>query len=187
MADDPGLTADADRELAARRRDLEQEFDAKLRDLKAQHKRLVDSLEQDRKEWEARRREQQKELADREERLRRREDNKERAAEAKGDDRKELAALRLRVRELEERSLDAKTSLAKLEERVAKTAKASAGTQGLFSALSGVAILGGIAWIVTALQAGDRAAVAVAALFVAVATVLWLIQRRLRLGRVGRS
>ncbi len=81
----------AEGELAARRRDLEREFDDKQRDLKAQHKRQADKLQADRLDWEASRKAQLKDLADRTERVKRQEDNHA----------KDLAALKEAQRRLE--------------------------------------------------------------------------------------
>ena len=175
-----------EREFLARRRDLEREFDGKLRDLKAQHKRLVDRLEQDRAEWETRRKQQQKDLADREERLRRREDNKERAVEAKADERKERDALRLRIRELEERGLDAKTAIGRLEERLAKALRAQSGAQNLLTAFAGVSLVCGLVWLIIALQGSDRTSLLLAGLFLLLVGFLSALRLRLRPGRPTR-
>ena len=172
---------DAERELAGRRRDLEREFDAKMRDLKSQTKRLAESLEQDRREWEERRRVQQKELADREEKVRRREDNREKAAEAKADDRAAVEALRLRVRELEERNLDARTAIARLEERGARLYKTQAAAQNLLTVAVALGAMYGVVWMTIALRDGHRASQVLAGVFLAatamVAALRWRIRR----------
>lgn len=90
--DESAAPSDADRELAARRRDLEQEFDDKLRDLKAQERRRAQGLEQDRIDWEAGRKEKDRQLADRAEKMRRQEENHKRDLEALKAARRELEA-----------------------------------------------------------------------------------------------
>ncbi|MES2155803.1 MAG: hypothetical protein V4510_11765 [bacterium] len=99
--DESDLPEAAHRELAARRRDLEREFDLKMRDLKAQHSRRMDRMEQEKAEWEADRRAQAKELADRKETVRRRTENAEQRVETSAAEKQELAALRADVRRLE--------------------------------------------------------------------------------------
>lgn len=78
--------------LQARRRELELAYEEKLRDLKAQHKRRMEALDNDRLDWEASRKTQAKDLADRAERVKRAEDNQRRDAEALRAARAELDA-----------------------------------------------------------------------------------------------
>ena len=149
--DEPAPTTDAERELAARRRELEREFDDKQRDLKAQHKRQADKLQQDRVEWEAHRREHQKQLSDREEKVRRLEDNHKR----------DLAALKEAQRQLDA----ARAELGEARVKRAEVAQAQAGeseskdrlkaTRTLLAGLSFVAIAGSAASLLGAVL-GDR-------------------------------
>ena len=112
--------SDAERELAQRRRDLEHEFGAKQRDLKAQHKRQMDRLLQDRQEWEEYKREQAKELADKAERLRRRDANAVQKEETKAAMQEDVAELKARIQELEEEKLKAKVARDGFDERLAR-------------------------------------------------------------------
>ena len=168
------MVADAERELRARRRDLEREFDDKLRDLKAQHKRQMDRLQQDRAEWESYRREQAKELADRREAVRRRLDNRVKAEEHQAEERHDLAELRQTVAELREARLEDTNAIRKLEERVEKARVRFGAAQRRRRWLALVAVLGGIAVIASAIRAGDRGTVGLAVVFVAVVLVLEL-------------
>lgn len=173
MPDDAPLS-DAERELAGRRRDLEREFDAKVRELKSQTKRLADRLEEDRREWEEVKRRQAKELADKAEQLNRRVDNRAKADEAKVATKEDVDELRLRVRELDEKNLSAKTANTRLEERLAKTGRQRASAQALATATSAIALVASLMLLVVSAQEGDRF-VQVAAALLAGATVLLMV------------
>lgn len=117
--DKSAAEADFQRELAARRKDLEREFQDKQRDLKAQHQRRMDALERDRADWEAHRRDQQKQLADQAEKLRRNTQNTETKVKVTADNLRELDELRAQVKELERGERQAKRTQADLEAAVA--------------------------------------------------------------------
>lgn len=172
----------AERELASRRKDLEREFDDKLRDLKAQHKRQADKLAQDRADWEDHKRRQAKELADKAEKVHRAEGNAAKVEAMKAAERKELEALRLRVKELEQDKLDARTaatkSLAKAE-KARGVARSSGKLVPWFATLS---IVGGLVWLATAWGAGHSGSVRQSLYFLALAVGLtlwhlWSIRR----------
>lgn len=78
--------------MDVKRRELDLAHDEKLRDLKAQHKRRMDALDQDRLDWEASRKAQLKDLADRTERVKRAEGNHRRDADSLRAARTELDA-----------------------------------------------------------------------------------------------
>ena len=166
---------DAD-ELALRRRDLEAEFDGKQRDLKAQHKRQMDRLQQDRAEWEDYKRRQQKELADKAARLKAAEDNGRKADALSAEERKEMAALRERVKDLEQAKLDATARMAKSQERVDKARQGARSSSKVGPWAAGWAVAGGTLWLATALGGDDPGQVRLAALFLAGAAALagWL-------------
>ena len=135
--DEPAVS-DAQREIAARRRELELEFEAKNRDLKAQHKRTLDKLQQDRVDWEEHRREQQRDLADRTEKVRRSEDNHKRDLEALREARAELDATKAEL---------AEQRVVRHEVKSAQQDKSVAGerlraTRGLLAAASFLAVVG---------------------------------------------
>lgn len=132
------MANDADRELAARRRELELEFEAKNRDLKAQHKRAMDKLQQDRVDWEAHRREQQRELADRTEKVRRSEDNHRRDAEALRGARAELDSTKAEL--AEHRVVRSEVKSAQQDKSVA--GERLRATRGLLAAASFLAVAG---------------------------------------------
>jgi len=174
----PGAVADpaaddAERELRARRRELEMEFDAKQRDLKAQHKRQMDRLEADRREWESYKREQAKALADKVEKARRQESNKQEAkaavVEAKGD----LEELRATVADLRQARLGDATALRKSEERLAAARKRLAGANGRLAVLAVLALAGGAAWLVWARRDGDGLSSGLAMAFLAAVLAGW--------------
>ena len=180
VPDEVQLPDDARRELEGRRRDLDREFDGKLRDLKAQHRRQMDHLEQDRRDWEAHRKAQQKELADREERLRRHDDNARQAAHRSDASQRELDDLRKRVQELEEEKLKAKVVHDKLADRLAT---AEGGARSAKATLTFVAFLLALAtagWLVVALQAGGSVPLAAAAFVLSMLLAWWSTRLRVR-------
>lgn len=177
MDDEAQRQAEEDfrRELAARRRDLEDEFSAKLRELKAQERRRMDRMEADRSDFEQYRREKGKELADREHRLRGREGRVERTTTGGTSDSQELAKLRQEVADLKERrdllagrraDLEGKASSARFRLRVATWRMA---------ALMTLAVVGDLVWLVLALKAGGgaRTITPVAFLVLVAAAGLW--------------
>lgn len=101
--------ADAD-DATLLRKQLERDFDDKTRELKAQHKRQMEALQQDRLAWEAHRREQQRDLADRTERLRRAEDNHAKDQDALRQARRELEQVKQTAREAGEARVEAKVA-----------------------------------------------------------------------------
>lgn len=175
MADGP-IPSEGDPELAARRRDLESEFDAKQRDLKAQHKRQMDRLQQDRLDWEDYKRRQTKELADKAERLNRVEDNARRADALTAAERKEMERLRDRVQELEQAKLDAKAAVAKSQQRVEKARHGARSSSKAAPWLAAAAVTGGLLWLATELGGrGDTRGLAAGFLAVVLALAAWLI------------
>lgn len=153
------MDTDAERELAARRAEVEAEFDSKVRDLKAQVKRQADALARDREEWEARRRDQQRDLADRAEKVRRQEENHRRDVEALAVARRELEKVRSEAAEREAARIDAKAKEARLAAKV-EGLKVSTGLTAGFAALAlvGFAVCLLSAWLwkpsTTAILAG---------------------------------
>ncbi|MEK6975366.1 MAG: hypothetical protein AABY18_03380 [Candidatus Thermoplasmatota archaeon] len=136
--DEPAPSDDAGRELAARRRDLEHEFQDKFRDLKAQHKRQQESLQQDRVDWEEHRRGQQRELADRAEKVRRSEDNHKRDLDALRAARAELDATKAELAEQRVTRGEVKSALTVKSESDERLRAA----RGLLAASSFLAIAG---------------------------------------------
>lgn len=173
--DEPAPT-DAERELAARRRDLEREFDDKQRDLKAQHKRQADKLQADRVDWEASRKAQLKDLADRTERVKRQEDNHAKDLAALKAAQAELERTKDRLRETEGAKVEAKAASA--GESAARQQLAAARSLLAFASFVGVA--GGAASLVAAVL-WDRPTAYVAA-SVTLALALACEARRRRLG-----
>lgn len=167
---------DFQRELAARRKDLERDFQDKVRDLKAQERRRMDQLARDRSEWDAHKRQQAKELADKAEKLRRPADNARKADALTAQERKEMETLRQRIKDLEQAKLDATAAVARSQERVDKARQGARSTSKAAPWLAAWAIAGGLLWLSIALGAGDGAAVRVSGGFLAVAVALagWL-------------
>lgn len=166
------------RELASRRRDLEREFDDKARELKAQHKRQADKLAQDRVEWEAHRREQQRELADRAEKVRRSEDNHKRDLDALKAARAELEAAKGEL--AEQRILRAEVKQAAAVKEAASDGLRAA--HGLLATAAFVAV-GGLGATALLLALGEQAV----ALGVAVAGLLGAVGVELRRRRMRRA
>lgn len=135
---DAASPSDAERELAARRRELELEFEAKNRDLKAQHKRTLDKLQQDRVDWEEHRRTQQRDLADRTEKVRRGEDNHKRDLEALRAARAELEAAKA---ELAEQRV-ARSVVKSAQESKSVAGERERAARGLLAASSFLAVAG---------------------------------------------
>jgi hypothetical protein len=176
---DQPSASDAERELAARRRELELELDAKSRDLKAQHKRTLDKLQQDRADWEEHRRAQQRELADRAEKVRRSEDNHKRDVEALRAARAELEATKAELAQQRVTRGEVKTALAvksEADERLRAV-------RGLLAASSLLAIAGFAACALLLALGETRVALWVAA--AALASALFVEWRR-RMGAKAR-
>jgi hypothetical protein len=169
--------ADFQRELTARRKDLQRDFDEKMRDLKAQHKRQMDRLEQDRIEWEEYRRGKLKELADREERLRRRDENAVRQVEVKESTHKDVVALKERIQELEQEKLKAGVARTALEDRKAKAEEAFRSVRAILLVFAIASLAGTAAWLIVALES-DRGSLvwAGASLLVAVLLNVWRLR-----------
>lgn len=164
--------------LAARRRELEREFEDKARDLKAQHKRLADKLAEDRADWEAHRRDQQRELADRAEKVRRAEDNHRRDAESLKAARAELEATRAELSEQRVLRAEVKQAAATRE---ASTGDARA-ARGLLAAASLVALVG-LGGTLLLLALGERTV----AQWLAGAAFLAALALEMRRRALGRS
>lgn len=173
--DESAPTSDAQRELAARRKDLERDFDDKARDLKAQHKRTLDRLQQDRLDWETHRRTQQRELADRAEKVRRQEENHKRDLEALSQARRELEQARARARDAGEAKVEAKTAKAKETDLTQRVEKAR-DLLTWFAVLSGLGFLG---ILVAGLAGAPTVATWLAAIGFALAVLLDIGRRRL--------
>ena len=165
---------DAERELAARRRDLEHEFQDKVRDLKAQVKRQQESLQQDRLDWEATKRTQAKEVADRAERVKRQEENHKRDAAALKSAQAELERTKERLRETQAAKVEAKEASA--GEDAAKAQLRSA--RSLLAGTSFVALAGGAASLVAALSWDRPAAFVAAGLTLLLAAACEVARRR---------
>ena len=155
---DETATSGAERELAARRKELEREFDDKQRELKAQHKRQADKLQADRLDWEASRKAQLKDLADRTERVKRQEENHKRDVAALKATQAELGKTRERLQENEGAKVEAKQAVA--EQASAQRDLARARSRLAFAAW--VAVGGGAASLLGAVL-WDRAVAYVAA------------------------
>lgn len=169
---------DAQRELAARRRDLEREYDGKLRDLKAQVKRQTDALQQQRLEWEASRRAQQQELADKAERLRRQEESARKEAQKREAARQDLQQAKQQVvGGLDAARAEAEGLRADLEHARRHLGEA----KGLLLGFVVLCLLAAVAWVATAWRGAGTAAMGLAALFLCAALVMnfW----RSRIGR----
>lgn len=165
-------------ELAARRKDLERDFADKLRELKAQVKRQAEGLANDRQDWENHRREQQRDLAGRAERLRRAEENHAKDQEALRQARRELEQVKQTARE---------AGAARVEAKVARSDQAEAAQRlervhGLAAwlsllALAGFALTAGLAW-----WQGTRTTSGVAATALLLGLLLEWHRRKLALG-----
>lgn len=169
---DASAEEDFRRELAARRRDLEREFDDKNRELKAQHQRRMDALRQEQADWEELRRQRTKELADREEKLRRGEERLHKdthktvtAKDEAGALRKHLAAIET-ARKAEVEADAGREARVLAAEATAKKARRAARWLAL------VAVLGPIAWLVAGGRAAGPVALAVTGAFLLVALML---------------
>jgi chromosome segregation ATPase len=157
---DPPSQADDDfqRELAARRKDLEREFNDKSRELKAQHQRRLDALHQEQADWEEHKRAKTKDLADREEKLRKHEER------ARGDARKVAATrddLQMRkrhVEDLEAAKRDAEAVQAALQERIDAAEKRSSASHRTALQMGFVGILGPAAALLADRFGGSTAA-----------------------------
>jgi hypothetical protein len=149
MGDEPGgdLPEAAQRELAARRRELEREFNLKRADLKAQHQRRLDLLRQEQADWQEHRRLQAKELADRTEKVRRNAGNAQQRAELGAAERQELAELREQVKRLERAQREAKRTQTRLEEGASAADRRLRSARARASWAAAVLVLGALAWI----------------------------------------
>ncbi len=167
--------ADAERELAARRREMEDAFDAKLRDLKAQERRRLEALRKEQAEWQEMKRVQGKELADKAERLRRQEESLRQETQRVAATRDELQSRKTRVETQEQASVPAAARIAKLEARLAKSESRSRSANRFLLWLTVVAFVSPLAWVAVGWNATRGASVllAGACLLVALVLTLW--------------
>lgn len=161
--------------LEQRRKELEREFDDKLRDLKAQAKRQADKLQADRVDWEASRKAQLKDLADRTERVKRQEDNHKRDLAALRAAEAELQKARDRLKETEGAKVVAKEASA--GEAVAKGEARRA--RGLLAVATAVAVVGGAASLLGAILGDKPVAYGAGGLTLVLGLVCELQRRRL--------
>lgn len=169
MGLDGAVDAAADEhELAARRVELERDFQAKARELKAQEKRRLERLKKDQAEWDEAKRAKAKELADRTEKLRRQAENATREAALKASERQELGALKVEVRELEKTRREAASAQA-LEADLKRRLDAA---QVLLAWSSGLAVLGALFWLAANWFLTRRTSVVLAAIFLAAAVLV---------------
>jgi chromosome segregation ATPase len=171
---------DFQRELAARRKDLEREFNDKARELKAQHQRRMDALRQEQADWEAVRRQRTKELADREEKLRKHEQKARDELASKETTRKELRTLKSQTGELAQSRDEAAAAKAELEARATNAETELRKARTLLALFAFVAIGGPVLWLLSGGLAADRAAVVVSAIALAMAVVLAIWWSRIR-------
>lgn len=182
MADGPieasSAGEDFRRELAARRKDLEREFADKARELKAQHQRRMDQLERDRLEWEAYKRSQTKEMADRAEKLRRNAENAETKVRVTTENLRELDELRAQVKELERGERQAKKAHAELEARATTVEAGLRRARALLAWFALVSIAGPVLWLFAGGAGAGPDAFAVAAATLALALLLTALRGR---------
>ncbi len=165
------------RELAARRRDLEHEFQDKLREHNAQEKRRRDRLEQDRMDWESDRRERHKVLADREEKVRRNEESLRRDTSAARTLREELDRREARLdKERAGGQSQAQAAVANVESAAKARLDASQALLGWFSI---VAMVGTGVTLVAILQGASSLATAAAGATIILAMLLDWRRRKL--------
>lgn len=147
--------ADAD-DATLLRKQLELDFDDKARDLKAQHKRQMEALQQDRVAWEAHRRDQQRDLADRAERLRRAEENHAKDQDALRQARRELEQVKQTAREAGEARVEAKAARSDQAEAAQRLERArDVGAWFAILALAGFSLLLAVAlWQDAPIMAG---------------------------------
>lgn len=177
---------DFQRELAARRKDLEREFNDKARELKAQHQRRMDALRQEQADWEAVRRQRTKELADREEKLRKHEQKARDELASKETTRKELRTLKSHTGELEQSRDEAAAAKAELEARASRAEAELRKARTLLALFAFVSIGGPVLWLLSGGLAADRAAVVVSIVALAVGALLALRWARIR-AKAGRA
>ena len=158
QATGPSAEDDFVRELAARRRDLEREFNDKQRELKAQHQRRLDALQTEQADWEAHKRSKTKELADREERLRRHEERAQADARKVAATRDDLQMRKRHVEELEAAKHDADAAQAALQARVDAAETRSAASHRTALQMGFVGILGPAAALLADRLGGSTAA-----------------------------
>ncbi|HJQ93892.1 MAG TPA: hypothetical protein VJ874_06370 [Candidatus Thermoplasmatota archaeon] len=176
MADAPSEDASADadfqRELAARRKDLEREFSDKQRELKAQHQRRMDALRQDQLDWEGHKRQQTKELADRAEKLRTGEERLHKDTHRTVTAKDEAGALRRKVEAMEaDRAREAEADAGR-EGRVVQTEAAARKAKRAARWLALLSLLGPVVWLATAGRAPATMAWTLAGLFLVAAFVV---------------
>ncbi|MHB1261597.1 MAG: hypothetical protein ACYC2H_07755 [Thermoplasmatota archaeon] len=173
-SDGEASTADEDfqRELRARRKDLEREFDDKQRELKAQHQRRMDALRQEQADWEEVRRQRTKELADREEKLRRGEERLHKDTHKTVTAKDEAGALRKQVEAMEAARRAEMTADAAREGRVVAAEAAAKKAKRAARWLALVAILGPIAWLVVGGRDAGPVPLVVAIVFLVLAVGL---------------
>src|ERR1041385_2549217 len=161
--------SDAERELAMRRKELEREFQDKMRELKAQEKRRMDRLAEDRLAWEEYKRTQQKEIADRAETVRRRQEVTQHESEELKALRSELEALRMpHAEEVEAARAAAAAEKSKLAPALKSTLK---GSQDLLFWSSALSLAGGVVWLYIGLVRGWSATGAFGATFLGLAVL----------------
>lgn len=172
--DDKEVLVDEDfqRELKARRKDLDREFDDKQRELKAQHQRRMDALRQEQIDWEEVRRQRTKELADREEKLRRGEERLHKDTHKTVTAKDEAGTLRKQVEAMEAARRAETEADAGREARVLAAEATAKKARGAARWLALVAILGPIAWLVAGGREAGTAALVVAGTFLVVAVGL---------------
>ena len=176
---DGPAASDAERDLAARRRELEHEFEDKARELKAQHKRQLEALRQEQADWEAHKRAQAKELADRLERVRRQEANDTARVAAQAAAVEDVAALKADVAAERASKLEAKRALAETEARLAAAqARLPAARRVLAWSVAGALALAAAAFGLD-LRAPGGPWLGVAGLLAAVAVGLGTLRARL--------
>lgn len=142
----------ARRELAARLRDLERDYDAKVRELKTQHQRRMDRLKEDRAEWDTYRRAQTKELADLKETMRRRTEVAQQRVDTTAAERKELADLREEVKRLESVERTVKRDAARLEAEMGAARDVAGRSRTRARWAAGALLLGAAGWLAAGWQ-----------------------------------
>lgn len=175
------------RELAARRKDLEREFDAKARELKAQSERRADKLRDDRAEWEDYKRKQSKDLADRAEALRRQEVNAQAEAKRNVETRQDLGATKKQVADLEQTRQAAAAVQADLERKATEAHKRLSAAKPLLAAFGGLSVLAPLAWLAFSWRTAGTPAngVAVVALVFGLVLNVWRLRVVRKLAKAG--
>ncbi|MEA3191397.1 MAG: hypothetical protein QOD77_1979 [Thermoplasmata archaeon] len=145
----PDLPEEARLWLVARQKELERDHADKLRELKAQHRRRMQALEEERADWHATRRQQAQQLADKAETVRRRVEVREQKAEVAAAVHDELAARRGQVQAFETAEREWARERARLEaERAATQARLRAARRQAL-VLASLLVVGAVAWLVS--------------------------------------